>query len=157
MTPRTPASNTVFVLARIRGWFDGAGWFLAGAAGLFLVALLAAVLSLQVDNLMWTGQAVHGTERGGIVYYTWHGQSYNVDDMQGLGNGTNVTVYINPADPGTAVIDNPTDRMITYLVVGLPVLAGVGLLVMGATRKYRWQRRNAKRGTSDWWMSQIPR
>lgn len=145
------------VLARIRGWFDGAGWFVAGAAGLFVVALLAVVLSLQVDNLMWTGQPVHGTEQGGIVYYTWHGQSYTVDDSQGLGHGTSVTVYINPANPSGAVLDNPTDRVITYLVVGLPVLAGAGLLVMGGTRKSRWRRRNAKRGTSDWWISQIPR
>lgn len=142
---------------RIRGWFDGSGWFLAGAGALFAVALLSALLSLQVDNLMWTGQKVTGTEQRGIVHYTWHGQSYTVDDTNSSASAAHVNVYLNPASPASAVIDNPMDRTITVLMVGVPVMAGIVLVVLGGTRSYRWKRRSVKRGTSDWWMSRIPR
>lgn len=147
----------MWMLGRIRGWFDGSGWFLAGAGALFAVALLSALLSLQVDNLMWTGQKVTGTEQHGIAYYTWHGQSYTVDDTNSSTSAAHVNIYLNPANPGSAVVDNPTDRIITMLMVGVPVLAGIVLVVLGGTRSYRWKRRNVKRGTSDWWMSRIPR
>jgi len=49
------------------------------------------------------------------------------------------------------------DRTITVLMVGVPVMAGIVLVVLGGTRSYRWKRRSVKRGTSDWWMSRIPR
>ncbi|HEX4831043.1 MAG TPA: hypothetical protein VH478_08125 [Trebonia sp.] len=145
------------MIGRIREWFDGSGLYLAGAGVLLALALLSALLSLQVDGLMWTGQPASGTEQNGIVYYTWHGQSYTVDDSSGGGDGSHVTVYLNPGSPAGAVVNNPTDRLITELMVGIPFLASAGLVILGGTRNYRWKRRNAKRGTADWWMAKVPR
>jgi len=118
---------------------------------------MSAVLSLQVDNLMWTGQAVTGTERGGVVSYTWDGQSYTLNDAGSTRTAPHVTVYLNPASPSGAVLDDPTERGITIFMVVVPVVAAIALLALGGTREYRTKRRNAKRGTSDWWLSKIPR
>jgi hypothetical protein len=144
------------VLARIRGWFDGAGWFLAGAGLLFFVALLFALLALQsASALMWTGQAVTGTEQQGIAYYNWKGQSYTLDAPDS-GSASRVTVYINPGDPTDGIVYRTSDRVATIALVGGPALAGVALIILGGTRNYRWKRRNATRGTSDWWLSKVP-
>jgi len=145
------------VLARIRGWFDGAGWAIAVAGTLFFAALLVALLVLRSGSgLLWTGQAVTGTERQGIVFYTWQGQPYQID-VPGFGSARSVTLYLNPRDPGNAAVDSTTDRVATSLGVGLPVLAGIVVLAIGGTRNYRWKRRNAKRGTDEFWISKIPR
>ena len=144
------------MLGRIRGWFDGAGWYLAIAGALLVVALIGVFGSLQVDGLMWTGQQVTGTERNGIVYYTWQGQSYTVDDPHSTGSAAKVSVYLSPANPAGAILDNPTDRLITEIMVIGPVAIATALVVLGGTRNYRWARRNRKRGTADWWMTRIP-
>jgi hypothetical protein len=149
--------HTGLVLARIRGWFDGAGWYLAIAGALFVVALIGVFGSLQVDGLMWTGTRVAGTERHGIVYYAWQGQSYTVDDPHSTGSAAQVNVYLSPANPAGAILDNPADRLLTEVMVIGPVAIGTGLVILGGTRKYRWERRNRKRGTADWWMTRIPR
>ena len=145
----------MFVLARIRGWFDGAGWFVAGAGLLFFVALLVALLVLQGGSrLLWTGQAVTGTEQQGIAYYHWQGQSYTVD-VRGYGSSPAITVYLDPGNPSDAVVDSTASRVTDGLGVGLPVLAGIALLIVGGTRNDRWKRRNAKRGTDNFWISRI--
>jgi hypothetical protein len=147
----------VFVLARIRGWFSGAGLFVAGAGVLFFVGLLVALLVLQGGSrLLWTGQAVTGTEQRGIAYYHWQRQSYTVD-VRGYGSARSITIYLDPANPIDAEVDSTADRVATSLGVGLPVLAGIALLIFGGTRSYRWKRRNAKRGTGDFWISRISR
>ena len=147
----------MIVLARIRGWFDGAGWAVAGAGVLFFAALLVALLVLQSGSrLLWTGQAVTGTEQRGIVFYDWRGQSYELD-VPGYGSAKSVALYLDPGNPGDAAVDSTADRVATSLGVGLPVLAGIALLVIGGTRNYRWRRRNAKRGTDEFWISRIPR
>ncbi len=144
------------VFARIRRGFDGAGWFLAGAGVLLFAALLVALLELQSPSgLLWTGQPVTGTEQGGIAYYTWRGQTYTVD-IPGNGSARSLTLYLDPANPGNAVPDSLSDRLSASLGVGVPVLAAVVVLVIGGTRNYRWKRRNAKRGTSDWWLTRVP-
>lgn len=147
----------MFVLARIRGWFEGAGWALAVAGGLFFVALLVALLVAQSGSrLLWTGQAVTGREQGGLVYYQWQGKSYTLD-VPGYASAKSVTLYLDPGNPSDAGVDSTTDRVATILGIGLPVLAGMAVLVIGGSRNYRWKRRNAKRGTGDFWISQIPR
>jgi hypothetical protein len=148
--------HNVCVFARIRGWFDGAGWFVAGAGVLFFAAVLAAVLALRSQSaLLWTGQPVTGTEQGGIAYYHWQGQSYTVD-VPGDGSAKALTLYLNPGNPSDAIPDSTGNRVGDALVVGGPFLAGVVVLVIGGTRNYRWKRRNVKRGETDWWLSKVP-
>jgi hypothetical protein len=133
------------VLARVRNWFDGAGWFVGAAVALFVFALLALLLGLQSpDRVLWVGQRVVGTEQRGIVSYQWHGQTYSLD-APGFGNAKDIGVYLDPGDPSHAMIDNVFDRVATVLLIGVPVGGGVVLLVVGGTRNYRWKRRKLKR------------
>jgi hypothetical protein len=141
--------HTGFVFARVRNWFDGAGWFVGLAVALFIFALLAVLAGLQSpDKLLWTGQQVTGTEQRGLVYYTWQGQSYTLD-VSGYGSSKAVSVYLDPGDPSHAVTDNVADRVIAGLLIGVPVAGGLALLAAGGTRNYRWARRNAKRARED--------
>ena len=143
------------MLAQIRGWFDGAGAFVAGAVVLFLIAVLALLLELQLPTaVLWTGQAVTGTERGGIVFFQWHGQQRTFS-APGYGSAKSVIVYLDPSNPGSAVLDSNSDRIWPGMFVGVPALAGTALLLAGGTRNYRWKRRNVKRG-EDWWLSRVP-
>jgi hypothetical protein len=133
------------VLARVRKWFDGAGWFVGAAVVLLFFALLAALAGLQTsDAMLWTGQQVTGTEQRGLVYYRWQGQTYSLD-VPGFGSSKAVSVYFNPGDPSQAVVDNVPDRVLAGLFVLGPAAGAVVLLVIGGTRNYRWQRRKLKR------------
>jgi hypothetical protein len=129
------------VLARVRSWFDGSGWFVAGAVVLLAFALLMILVELQsADLVLWTGAHVTGTERHGLVGYQWQGQSYALA-VQGFGSAEHVPVYLDPGDPSHAMVDSTFDRVgISVLVLG-PVAGAAALLVAGGTRKRRWARR----------------
>jgi hypothetical protein len=145
------------VLVRIiRGWFDGAGLFVAGAIVLFAFALLALLLELQSpESVLWTGTPVAGYEQRGIVFYQWAGQQFQMT-VPGYGSAKTVIVYVDPGNPNTAVVDDNADRVGPAVFVGLPATASVVLLVLGGTRNWRWKRRNAKRGETEWWLSKVP-
>jgi len=144
------------VLVRIRGWFDGAGWFVAGAILFFVFALLALLLELQApESVLWTGTSVAGTERGGIAFFEWAGQLHQFS-APGYGSAKTVIVYFDPSNPDNAMLDDNFDRLAPALFVGLPSLAGVVLLAVGGTQSWRWKRRNAKRGEQEWWLSRVP-
>ena len=114
------------------------------AAALFVFALLAALLELQSsDAVRWTGQHVTGTEIGGIVSYRWDGQTYSLD-AQGYGSAKAVGIDLDPANPSNAVIDNTFPRVVEGALVAVPVAAGVALLVVGLTRRRRWERRQMR-------------
>ena len=131
-------------LARIRKWYDGSGWFIAGAVVLLVFATLALLVGLQSpDRVLWTGQQVVGTEQHGIVTYWWHGQSYSLD-APGFGSAKAVSVYLDPADPSQAMIDNIFDRVAAGLLILGPAVAALILLFLGGTRNYRWYRRKIK-------------
>jgi hypothetical protein len=133
------------MLARVRKWFDGAGWFVGGAVVLLVFALLVLLVGLQSpDRVLWTGQRVTGSEQGGIVTYPWHGQSYSLD-APGFGSAKAVSVYLDPADPSQAMTDNVVDRVVAGVLILGPVTGALVLLVAGGTRNYRWERRKLKR------------
>ena len=132
------------MLARVRKWFDGAGWFVGAAVVLLVFALLAMLAGLQsTDSTLWTGHHVTGTEQHGLVYYRWKGQSYSLD-VPGFASSKAVSVYLNPGDPSQAIVDNVLDRVLAGLLVLGPAAGAVVLLVIGGTRNYRWQRRKLK-------------
>ena len=109
-----------------------------------MFALLAALLELQSsDAVRWTGQHVTGTEIGGIVSYRWDGQTYSLD-AQGYGSAKAVGIDLDPANPSNAVIDNTFPRVVEGALVAVPVAAGVALLVVGLTRRRRWERRQMR-------------
>ena len=110
-----------------------------------MFALLAALLELQSsDAVRWTGQHVTGTEIGGIVSYRWDGQTYSLD-AQGYGSAKAVGIDLDPANLSNAVIDNTFPRVVEGALVAVPVAAGVVLLVVGLTRRRRWERRQLRK------------
>jgi hypothetical protein len=134
----------VGALARVRKWYDGSGWYVGGAVVLLVFAALALLVGLQSsDRVLWIGQEVAGTEDQGIVYYSWHGQSYSID-VPGTGSAKAISVYLDPADPSQAMTDNILDRVVASVLVLGPALAAVVLLVLGGTRNYRWFRQKIK-------------
>ena len=127
---------------------DGAGWSVGLAAALFAFALLFVLLDLQApESVLWTGHHVVATEQNGLATFRWQGQAYTVD-VPGFGSGNAVDIYFNPGDPSAAMADNVPDRVFAGLFVGVPVLAGVGVLLVGLSRKRRWDRRRGRTAAS---------
>jgi len=94
------------VLVRVRGWFDGTGWFIGGAILFFVFALLALLLELQApESVLWTGTPVAGAERGGIVFFQWAGQQHQFS-APGYGSAKKVIVYFDPSNPDNAMLDS---------------------------------------------------
>src|ERR1019366_3941455 len=61
---------------RMQPWFEDMGTFIAGAVALFVVGSLFLVAAVQSPSMLqWTGTAVRSVESGGLLYYTFHGQS----------------------------------------------------------------------------------
>jgi hypothetical protein len=137
-------TRVVGALARVRKWYDGSGWFVGGAVVLLVFAALALLVGLQSpDHVLWTGQEVTGTEHQGIVYYSWHRQSYSLD-VPGTGSAKAISVYLDPADPSQAMTNNIPDRVIASVLILGPVVGALVLLVLGGTRNYRWFRQKIK-------------
>jgi len=121
-----------------RGLLRDTGPF-SGIAIAFLVLggafLLAAMWSPSA--LLWTGQAVPGTSRNGLVIYSYRGQNYSVDDLTASALHQ-TTVYLDPGNPSDAMLNDPVNRAIDVATVGGPVALAVVLLGFGFRR--RWQR-----------------
>ena len=89
---------------------------MAGVGTMFLILTLSSI-----GGLVWTGTSVHGTEEGGLVYFTYHGHVYTVDDRGSYRNGPR-TVYVDPNNPARAVLNNPVSGTIQAATVGGPFL-----------------------------------
>jgi hypothetical protein len=106
------------------------------AIALMAVGLLFAVVEVQSPSrLYWTGDAVGGTNTGGIVFYTVQGERYTVDDPGPVpAHDTAVTVYVNPDDPSEALLSGPT-RWVDAAAVGGWFVAALVLLFVAALRR----------------------
>jgi len=123
-----------------RSRFDGLGAHVGAATVLVVLAALSLLLFLQSprDRLLWTGQKVVGTERQGLVWYTWDGQSYSLD-VPGYRTIPQVTVYLDRSNPSDAVTNSLLTRAMDGLFLVVPlVLAGV--IVMFGVRRVRRER-----------------
>jgi len=130
--------------ARLRGLLDGAGWSVGLAIVLFVFALVAAALVAQSpEAVLWTGHHTVGTETDGLVVFRYQGRDYSAP-VPGSGSAKAITVYFDPGNPSDAMADTPVHRLTTGLLVGVPLAAGVTVLVMGLTRKQRWARRRRR-------------
>lgn len=126
----------VEVPTSVRDRFDGLGPYLAGGAVLLLLALMGVLLLLQSpsDKLLWTGHKVTGSERSGLVYYEWHGSTYALD-VPGFFSKPDVTVFVDPADPETGIIDSTPRRVLDVLFTVVPLVLGIGVLMFGVRRR----------------------
>lgn len=109
-------------------------------AGL-LIVLGGITTGFAFTSVLWTGTSVRGVERGGIVYYTFHGQNYSIDDTSRFNSPT---VYFDPHDPsGTAQLDNIAFRLVSVGLAALPLL--IALVIIGFDiRRRRIIRRQTK-------------
>jgi hypothetical protein len=147
-----PMADNGLMRARLRGLLDGAGWSVGVAVVLFVFALVAAALVAQSpEAVLWTGHRAVGTETDGLVVFRYQGRNYSAP-VPGSGSAKAVTVYFDPGNPDDAMADTPIHRLTSGLLVGVPLAAGVTVLVMGLTRKQRWarrQRRQQRRGRAE--------
>ena len=138
--------------ARLSGLLDGAGWSVGLAIVLFVFALVAAALVAQSpEAVLWTGHRTVGTETNGLVVFRYQGRDYSAP-VPGSGSAKAVAVYFDPGNPDDAMADTPIHRLTSGLLVGVPLAAGVTVLIMGLTRKQRWarrQRRQQRQGRSE--------
>jgi len=107
--------------------------------------------------LQWTGTAHRGTERDGIVFYSFGGRDYTLDDPGSTRTGER-TLYLDPSRPADAVLPSLGDRVLDIGTVGVPYLVAIGFLLAGwRRRRHRAMARGASdhndrsHGRSGWW------
>ncbi len=132
--------------ARFRDWLGTA--LLRPSSGVALALVVVGVLFMLAElqspsRLYWTGDAVTGTNSGGIIYYRVAGHSYTLDAPgEAPAHDTAVTVYVDPDDPGQAL----ADRVTKWVDAGLVLVwfgAAAGCLAVAALRRTSGRRRVA--------------
>ena len=118
-----------------------------------LIGTILLVLNLSsVGGLVWTGTPVHGSEQGGLVYYTYGGHVYTLDDLGSFRTGPR-TVYVDPSNPGRAVLNHAVWGGLQLASVAVPYLLALGFAVGTIRRKrfflsrQRLARENGGQGT----------
>lgn len=108
---------------------------MAGVATTFLAFTLSSI-----GGLVWTGTAVKGSEQAGLVYYTYKGHVYTVDDINSYRTGPR-TVYVDPGNPARAVLNTPVAGGIQLATVAVPYLIAVAFAVWAVRRRRFYVRR----------------
>jgi hypothetical protein len=126
---------------------DGLGLYIAGSCLLLLLALMSLLLLLQSpsDKLLWTGTKLAASEREGLVYYSWQGQSYTLD-VPGFASKAHVTVFMDPGDPYTAITDSLPRRILDALFIAGPTVLATGVFAAGLWRRRSIGRNDAVTG-----------
>ena len=139
-------------MLRIRtGWSDGMAPFLACAAVLLAMGILAFLAELQTPSFVqWTGIKVHGDTNGGVTTYSYRGASYSIDNPDDSADDTRhlpTTVWLSRSDPTDterAFIDSSWERWTDFVFVAGWFFAAVLLVVIGRVRlAVRRRRRDA--------------
>lgn len=140
-------------MLRIRaGWSDGMAPFVACAAVLVFVGVLAFLAELQTPSFVqWTGIKVHGDTYGGVTTYDYRGASYSIDNVAVSADDERhlpTTVWLSrwhPTDPDRALIENALERWTDFAFVTGWFFAAVLLIVVGRVRLLvRRHRRDAE-------------
>ena len=126
-----------------RRWLQGTGPFSGLAVGFLLLGGLFLLIAMWSPSwILWTGHPVPSSERGGIVFYSYRGQNYSLDPPSRF-VFHETTVYLEPANPSVAMLNDPVERAIDLVTVGGPVVVAVVLLGFGFRRRRRWARADA--------------
>jgi hypothetical protein len=138
--------GAIGIRGRVRAYSDGLGAYLGVAVALLVFAVLGLLLLLQSpkDVLLWTGTRVVGSEQGGLIYYTWHGESYTLD-VPGYGNAPHVVVYVDPSDPTNAERESLFIRVADGALTVLPAALAAGVVALGVYRRRSTRRQDATR------------
>lgn len=106
----------------------------------FLVAILASPGSWQ----WWSAKQVPGTEQNGVVYYSYRGQHYSVDDVNSFRSGPR-DVWLDPSNPSHAVVHVTVARVSDWAVTAGPYTMALVLLGAGFWRRRRIRHDKAER------------
>lgn len=131
------------VTRTVRRWFEDTGAFTGFAVALFMVGSLFVLAEVQSPSMLqWTGTAVHDVQSGGIAYYSFRGQTYTLNVATPASFSS--TVYIDPADPSTAMFSNTLTRWTEAATVAGPYAGSLLLLALGFARRAQRRRRRLK-------------
>jgi hypothetical protein len=112
------------------GLYSVGGLIMALIATIFLAAILTSPGSWE----WWSAVSVHGLETGGVVSYSYRGQTYSLDDEGSTADGRR-TVYLNPANPSQGVLGIEVAQISDSVVTGGLYLASAAFLVAVAVRR----------------------
>ena len=127
-------------------WFEDTGVFTGFAVAFFVLGSLFILAEVQSPSMLqWTGTPVHAAQSGGIAYYSFQGQTYTLN-VASPGQYSS-TVYLDPADPSTAMFGNTITRWTEIATVGGPFAASALLLIIGFARRRRRRASRAGRPT----------
>jgi len=121
------------------------GWLARPATRAAIVLAIVGIFFVLVEaqspsRVYWTGEAVHGVNSGGIVYFRVHGEEWTLDAPgPAPAHDTPVTVYVDPQDPGTALVLRPTRWIEGVTVLGW-FAAAAALLVVPPLQRARRRR-----------------
>ena len=145
----------------LRRWKEGLGAF--GGLSIFFLLLGVAFVLLEIQSptfVLWDGIKVQGYTQGGLVYYSYHGQQYNIDNPDSSFRDQRkvpTTVYLsrsNPTDLSQAMIDDSLDRWLDF------GLSAVWFVLAGGSLATAIVRRRVRRSTSakrkDEWGGGLP-
>jgi len=122
---------------RIRNALDGSG-LVIGAAVFFFALGLILIPVVFLSSVRWTGTSVQGVDRGGIVYYSYDGQNYSLDDTSRFDSHR---VYFRPTRPDTtAELGNSASTVVDIASVAVPFLIALAIVGMEARRLWRTRR-----------------
>jgi hypothetical protein len=129
------------LVARLRSALEGNGFIISVA--IFFVALgLILIPFVLLSSVQFTGTAVHGVDRGGIVYYSYKGQNYSLDDTSKFNSHT---VYFRPSRPDTtAELGNTPMKVLDVVIVAIPFLIAFTIAGVEARRYWRYRRARNK-------------
>jgi hypothetical protein len=124
----------------LRARLDGNGWLVAVVVVLVAVSLLILHSSLSGPTaVQWTGTKVQGVNKGGIVSFSYAGQTYSIDHSDSFDSTTVAFRKGDPAD--TAILVNRYERRVEVAGVVVPWILAAG--IVGGTL-YRRRRRQGE-------------
>lgn len=125
---------------------------------LLVLGVLCVLVQLQSPSMiLWTGDAVRGTDDGGIIYYTVNGDERTLNDPhEAPPHPVPVTVYADPDDSSHDRVSGPA-KWFDAVFVSLPFAAAGVVLAVGIARRRRFYARisageqaRREQATADW-------
>ena len=125
-----------------RARFEDQRWFVTGVIFFLLLGLLALRSTLTgPSHYEWTGPTVRGVDTGGIVSWTYHGQTNSIDKTSRFASNT---VYFDPRDPThTAKLVFPIGKAFEIASIVLPLCIALAFVGLGLRSRARYRRAGA--------------
>jgi hypothetical protein len=127
---------------RLRSAFSGTTPY-SGVGVIFAVLGTVFVASILLSPGGWEwwldARAVHGTETGGVVSYSYGGRTYSLDHAGSNGGGPR-TVYLIPSDPAHGTLSETPTLLLDWGLTAGPYALAVALVAFGVAKRRRRDR-----------------